>query len=886
MTASPSPTRSSLTRFGSEWGPERLTPVSVKTCHAIKSSNTWLLGAGSLSPAGVYVAPYTASELKSDGVKCLMKAYVEASDGPSRAEKDSLRSKIDAGFAVKDWHGFVTAISEFADPDVQKVTKAFFEFALAGVERNAEARSFGEALAAAGNQSWRDLSIRYYGELPVVLEEYDQYVQECQYGLAQSSLDRAMAVADSECKALGHNYRIIEQELVSSIYRTWEVMEQDLIGDSPALVILRNQQRAKKAELPEAKAKLLAYVKKFDGLDARQKALEKLTWKFETAQEAYARQLVRTRDALDGPAACYAIEDLRNFLSDKTGACRAAFFRGRLAGPNTSPEAVEQELFPIASQKSAAWWAEVDEIRTLFRTCREGEGFGRIEALRSAIQSNPIILVSEGSCKAVEQPVLLGVLNGFAVLPHCRKTTVPEIVGEPLATAANLLNDAELLIEGKPEEVDPKPGQTPGVVIESDPRPGSTARVWTGVRLTVVGKLSEEDMIVMPEVVGLSETAAVGEVSGVGLTPVVKKGMLANKIEFIPDQIYHASHTKGDKLAPKTEVVLTKYGPRPMVKVPAISGSDLGKAKGILAAAGFVAGDPAAGNPPPDGKEPGEIYGSVPESGSEQEMFTIVQPLVYGLRAQETVAEDATADTGDGEQAAEERPVPSVIGKPPLAAISMLEADDFFVAGSVTPGNPAKENEKPGTVQAAIPAVGSSQPKGTVVNLRIVMPVQGEPGAAEPEPDASSTEPAAEDGGWIGRFRVSGDFKNDKGKVTPIRGIMEIGPEEGMLVLKWLTEKDGAVKQVIKLPVIIGADNVLRVHPKVLEEMENGGSSTGNEGGLLGIETGKLAVMFKEIFKTLEISRHGSQCALSVTDSTNGPQTLVFSCIREGGAPQ
>ncbi|WP_373050239.1 hypothetical protein, partial [Thalassovita aquimarina] len=93
------------------------------------------LGAGSLSPAGAYVAPYTISELKSDGVKCLMKAYVEASDGPSRDEKDAWNGRIDGGFAVKDWHGFISAIPELADPDAEKVTQAFVDISLAYYER-------------------------------------------------------------------------------------------------------------------------------------------------------------------------------------------------------------------------------------------------------------------------------------------------------------------------------------------------------------------------------------------------------------------------------------------------------------------------------------------------------------------------------------------------------------------------------------------------------------------------------------------------------------------------------------------------------------------------------------------------------------------------------
>ncbi|WP_373050116.1 PASTA domain-containing protein, partial [Thalassovita aquimarina] len=618
-------------------------------------------------------------------------------------------------------------------------------------------------------------------------------------------------------------------------------------------------------------------------LEKKNKTLERLVWNFEKEQEDYSHQLERTRAALDSPAACYAIGELRNLLSDKTGACRASFFRGRLAGMNAQPEVVEQELFQVASRKSAAWWAEVSEIRSLFNACRESEGFGRIEALKGRIRANPIVTVTEGSCKPVEQPFLLGALNKFAPLPHCRKTTVPEIEGETLSSAADMLNDAELVIAGKPEKVEPKEGQTPGVVIESDPRPGSTARVWTGVRLTVVDRFPEEDLVEMPKVLGLTATAARDAVAAAGLTPVVKRGLAANKIEYEPDHIYHANHEEGDKLARLTEVVMIKYGPRPKVKVPKIAGSDITKARGILTAAGFVPGNPAAGNPAPEGKEPGEIYGSLPETGSEQEMFTTVQPLVYGLRAQDSAEEDASEESDDGEEEAEERPVPPVNGKPPQVAASIIEKGSFFVAGSVTPGNPAKEGEKPGMVQSTVPAIGSPQPKGTVVNMLVVMPVQDE--SAAEEGDVAPEAPAGEDDSWIGRWRVAGKHTSDSGKVTDIRGMMEIAPRQGMLTLKWSTEKDGKLKKVMELPVAVGPDNVLRVHPDTLKKMESEGSASGS-GGVIGNEVNKIALMFKEILKTLEISRQANQCAVSVSDPKKGPMTLAFTCIREGDASQ
>ncbi|MYM54821.1 Stk1 family PASTA domain-containing Ser/Thr kinase [Thalassovita mangrovi] len=877
----------------------RVGGKAFDTCVSENMTTTQLikymaLGAGSLTPAGVYLAPYTASELKSDGVKCLMKAYVEASDSLSSSEKDNWRGRIDAGFAVKDWAGFAGNIKEFADPDAAKVTKAFVEFSAASLERMSEAKSFSEAMKAAMEQSWRDVSIYFYGELPVVLEEYDQYVKECRYGLARTALDRAIKLADRECRALGHEYRLLEQEIVSSIYRNWEVMGQDLIGDDPAMVLLRNQQRSMKRDLVDAKNEVLDYVKNFDELEKKDKALERLTWQFEKEQADYARQLERTRQALDGPAACYAIGELRNLLSDKTGACRASFFRGPLAGLNGQPEAVEQELYLVASRKSSEWWGEVSQIRTLFNTCREGEGFSRIAALKSKVQADPIVLVTEDGCKPVDQPVLMETLDKFAPLPHCRKTTVPEIVGQSLATAAGMLNDAELVISGKPEMVEPKEGQTPGTVVKSDPKPGSSARIWTGVKLAVLDKFpeEEEELVEMPEVLGLTETAAKEAVSDAGLTPVVKKGLAANKIEYKPEYIYHATHDEGDMLPPLTEVVMTKYGPRPMVKVPTIAGPDIAKARGILSAAGLTPGDPAAGDPPPEGKEPGEIYGSIPEAESEQEMFTTVQPLVYGLRAQQPGEEggdeagDEGDDEGEGDDEAETRPIPTVSGKPPAVATSMIEADDFFVAGSISPGNPAKDDEVPGMVQSTVPAIGSPQPKGTVVNMLIVMPVQGGDEAPAPQEDTAQPEPEGDGGGWIGRWRVAGTHTSDSGKTTEIRGLMEIAQEQGILILTWSTEKDGALKEVIKLPMANGADNVLRLHPSALKSMEDDGAGSESSGGIIGQEVSKIALMFREILKTLAISRQGEQCALTVTDPKKGPMTLAFSCIREEGASQ
>ncbi len=825
-------------------------------------------------------ATFTIGELSSDGMKCVAKTFVDASDQLNDMQKVSIKSGVDGAFVLKDWVALFLGIPDMAGANKAKATEASINTLLSLRDRMPEVQSFGDSVMQAADQGRNYVGDLFLGERKVALNAADYNAKQCRYADAGDYLVKARAATDKECVYAGHSYRQHELNLRRYIQNNHSRITSPYVEKG---YVKGNSARARYNDLvgylEESKESLLGYGLIYRDLDRMEKELYNRGRRFFDKQFEYRNQVDRVRAFLEGENVCREFDKLQTILSEVANECHPAFFNQMRIGDNmVRPDVVVAELYQVEQRRNAQWWAEVDEIAALFRQCEEDEGYTRISALQSRMNANPIHYAMGGQCRTVDSQDVRDRLNAFASTENCAKTAVPHIEGKKLSVALTMLNEASLLPKGSPVMVDPQPDQAGGIVIEADPAPGDSVTVWTSVGLTVTKEPPEEEMVTVPEVIGKASDVASDLVVAADLVAVVDDSRPADKIDLVPGMVYGASPSSGKRIAPQSVVTLNAYGPRPMIEIPGIIAPDITTANSKISAAGFVPGPPALGDPAPpigepapEGAVPGAVYGTVPSAGKMAEMFSPVQPLIYGSRA----------DDGP-----ETRPIPEVLGKPAKKAIGMLTEDGFFSIGSISPGDPVGEGEKPGTIQTVIPAQGTPQTKGTTVTLRIAMPRTQEEPAADPEitpPEENVTE--SDDDSWVGRWHVEaapGDVT--EGLDKPM--ILDIAQIDGKLSLKLFVQKDGAWDNRFTLLMVADANNVLRTHPEMIREFKSSLKSSPSSGGVMDEVGGKIVETILLLLETLEISRTNDVCTVNMTDNKKGPQTVRFSCIKTGPSQQ
>lgn len=908
------------------------------------------LGAGSLSPAGVYIAPYTLAELKSDGVKCLMKAYVEASNGPSLEDKAKYREWIDTGFQLKDWSGFVTGIPDLKNArDAKQAADAFVNFSLSGTERIQDAGIFADGANSVLGTSYDWMKRKFKGAWmwpsEIELDNHHQLALECRFGNAERSLEKARELAQSECRELGHQYRVTEQELVSSLYRTYDVIGADTFNDDPVAAIHRGEQEDFKKLLAERKKALEDYIPVLDAVDNKKKALEQLIWKFDYERKRYTDQFLKTREALGTKNACYAIDGLRNNLKEIGEECKIQLYRSGPGGASLSPDVLEAELVTVGRVKSAEWWKELDRIRALRNSCQTDAARSAAEALRRTIEINPAVQMLGGVCQEVPQPTIEATLKAPNTPDHCRMTSVPRtIIGLPLAEAARILEAAELFPGGENSKVKPKEGDVPGTVVDSLPVPGSSVRIWSPVQLTIIGEFPKDEtpaveLVAVPRLMPSTAGDALSALQTAGLVGAVGEKIPADEIEMVPGNVKSADHATGDMIPVGSTVTLTVIGPRPKIKVPSIAGAKtFEEARSILKGAGFVVGASTDGDPPPEGAVRGAYYATNPPAETVQEMFSTVVPIAYSDMVEMPSVKDKSPqaagdilaaygahfvmgalalspDRPEGSKLGDVHfsdppagnPVPpgtvvtlfvyppteeeignlkliptEIIGLPAGQAAGLLRgADNFFAVPDPEDGDVAQEGQTPGTVQFTAPAVGTLALRGSAV----LMFVYTAPPFAESETpvdqDRSDGFEQASDDNSWIGIWKASGTSEQNGKQVHGEARLAISRRSGGLLVKVQPLKDGVYAKGMELQMVVDAHNVLRFDPKILEEMKKGANTKPKKDGVLTEPLEKIVVAIQKILETLEITRDGSNCSYKVVDPKKGLISADFTCIRQ-----
>ncbi|PCH74945.1 MAG: hypothetical protein COC12_02585 [Rhodobacteraceae bacterium] len=836
-------------------------------------------------------ASFTVGELSTDGMKCVLKTFVDASDQINDMQKQSLKSAVDGVIAVKDWAGFLLGIPDLASTDKAKATEATISTLLNLRDRMPEAQSFADSVMQAAELGRNYMGDLFLGEREIAMNAVAYNADQCRYADARQYLVKARAAADKECVYAGHSYRQHELNLRRYILNNQSRITSPYIGQG---YVKGNSARARYNDLvryvQEAKETLRGFEQIYRALDQTEEELFNKGRRFFDKQYDYRYQAHQVRASLEGGNVCRAFDKLQSILDQIPPECHPVYFNKKGIGEDmVRPAVLAAELYQVEQRRNAQWWDEADKIAALFRQCKEDEGYARISALQSRINANPIQYAMGGQCKTLASQDLRDRLNAFAPGENCAQTIVPGIEGKKLSVALTMLSKASLLPLGSPVMVDPQSGQAGGIVIVADPAPGDGVTIWTGVALTVTNEPPDAELVSVPQVVGKSETDALTLLASADLAVAVEDSTPADKLDFTPGMVYGASHATGAMVAPQTVVTLNIYGPRPMIEIPGITAPDIPGANSKITAAGFIAGPPALGEPAPDeggsgaepGAEPGAVYGTVPPAGSVVEMFSPVQPLVYGPRA-----------TG-----VETRPIPEVLGKPAKVAIGLVTQDGFFSIGSVSPGDPVGEGEKPGTVQTVIPGQGTPQVKGTIVTLRIAMPrVQQAPEIAQENPPETTPDAGSDAGpdagrgagrgdSWVGRWTLEAvPGAATKGLDKPM--VMDIARIDGKLSLKLFVQKDGAWEDRFTLLMAVDANNVLRTHPDMLREFKRSIKPSQGTNGVMDEVGGKIADTILQLLETLKISRVGNICTLNMTDQKKGPQSIGFSCFKTGPSQQ
>jgi len=221
--------------------------------------------------------------------------------------------------------------------------------------------------------------------------------------------------------------------------------------------------------------------------------------------------------------------------------------------------------------------------------------------------------------------------------------------------------------------------------------------------LTLQATRPASNLIAVPPVLKKPLGKAVEEVATAGLSPAPALGKAPLKRDEIPMHVYATVPEVGAMLEPGEPVTLTAYGERPKRPVPATADMTPEAAAGVLREAGFDPVEPVLGDAAPEEPKVGRVQNTAPPGGSLREIFTPVQPILYGA------VEDETAPETDGLRVV-----------PPLAGLSLDAANAWLrriglVPGLPTLGKPAPVEIEPGTVSGSVPPAGDMVPEKTVV---------------------------------------------------------------------------------------------------------------------------------------------------------------------------
>lgn len=586
-------------------------------------------GAAATAP---FISGYLGGEATTDGIKCTLKAFVEASSSMSPKQKASVKALVDGALTLKDWRSFSNSIPEIANSSGLKSLQGTVESVLAVIERAKDARDLGEFAIDMSRQGTRAASNYYFGKSRNEFDDARLAISQCRFQDAEKSRENALKAAREECREKGIRYRLAESKLQSHISAHSRGIAAAQFDPSDYNTLVYNDYVYLNNKVLSQRAKLDKFAKIFGKLDKLKTVLEKRRKGFDSILREYQGEVWTARRARESTDICLSIDKLKAIANKLSNRCREQLFSSTGHAPAIRPGDLYLEFASVARAKSQEWWDQIERIRNYYYACNISAASAAITALKAQIAARPIFRYVDNQCKKIEQSDILKRLAAFKTPKYCLDRKIPDLTGLGVSEAHDRLYEANF-VPGKTKVEKPASAeQTPGTVIRSDPPANSLHKALTSVTLFIFGARAADDLVEMPVVIGLAGEEARGKVAAAGLVPTVDTATAADDLNEKPGIVYGADHSAGDRLPRETSVVLKVYGSRPEIPVPDIAGLSLEAARGALSGKKFIAADPTLGDPAPKDKEPGMIYASIPASGTVTEIFTEVQPVIYGPR--------------------------------------------------------------------------------------------------------------------------------------------------------------------------------------------------------------------------------------------------------------
>jgi beta-lactam-binding protein with PASTA domain len=268
------------------------------------------------------------------------------------------------------------------------------------------------------------------------------------------------------------------------------------------------------------------------------------------------------------------------------------------------------------------------------------------------------------------------------------KVTVPNVIGLQQDQAEARIMEAGLEV-GNVAEV---AGAAPGRVLSQNPGAGTQVNEDTKINLTVGEQRQQLDLVVVPNVTGMSQGQAEARIRQVGLVVgqiTEQQGQQQNKVVSQSPQ----AGTQAVKGSPVDLVVTRKQAEAQTVTVPNVMGMPQGQAEARIRQAGLTVGQIAE----VQGDQQGRVQSQSPAAGAVVPPATAVNLTVSRKRA-------------DAEQVV----VPDLVGMTRGQAEAKIRNAGLTV-GTVT----SVDGDKPDRVQSQTPGAGARVDAGSSVDFAI-----------------------------------------------------------------------------------------------------------------------------------------------------------------------
>ncbi len=223
---------------------------------------------------------------------------------------------------------------------------------------------------------------------------------------------------------------------------------------------------------------------------------------------------------------------------------------------------------------------------------------------------------------------------------------VPPVVGQTLADARQMIEAVNLsvgLIETRPDA-----DFAVGVVIEQSPAAGVEVGEGTPIGLVIS---SGPEVVVIPDLSGLSERNAISQLTDLGLKFTVNEEYSPNPPDEVPDgEVIRTDPIAGtEALSGDTILIVVSLGPAP-IEVPNLQELTEAEAQAVLDGLGLVLNVSASTQPVVDQLQDGLIVSQIPPAGNmaqPEDIITVTLGIYQPLPTTTTVPPTTTTEPDD-----------------------------------------------------------------------------------------------------------------------------------------------------------------------------------------------------------------------------------------------